>query len=159
MRNFPSAISHNCIRVCGSFTHSLIAGELNTRFSLEEGDQSLADSLNKLKDTLVKNRETERQRRLDEKQRNWVSEGLAEFGDILRTHSMDLEGLAYAVVSAMVRYLDANQGAIYVPREEGREGRFLEMVACYAYERKKFPGEKIPWGEGLIGAVALDRKG
>ena len=76
------------------FTHALIAGDLNTSITFEGMDQALSDSLNKLKDTLVKNRETERQRRLDERQRNWVSAGLAEFGDILRTHSRELEPMA-----------------------------------------------------------------
>ena len=63
----------------------------------------------------------ERQRRLDERQRNWISEGLAEFGDILRTHSGDLESMAYAVISGMVRYLDANQGAIFLTNERGEK--------------------------------------
>jgi PAS domain S-box-containing protein len=140
------------------FTHSLIAGDLNTSFTFEEMDRSLSDSLNKLKDTLVRNRETERQRRLDERQRNWISEGLAEFGDILRTHSQDLEPMSYSVVSGMVRYLDANQGAIYISRENGNE-KSLEMIACHAYDRKKFPDKRIGWGDGLIGAVAMEKKG
>ncbi len=33
------------------------------------------------------------------------------------------------------------------------------MIACHAYERKKFPDKRIPWGEGLIGAAAMERKG
>jgi PAS domain S-box-containing protein len=140
------------------FIYALIAGELNTSFSFPDVDQALSESLNKLKDTLVRNRELERQRRLDERQRNWVSEGLAEFGDILRTHSRELEPMTYAVVSGLVRYLDANQGAIYLS-EEGDEGKYLRMIACHAYERKKYPDKRIPWGDGLIGAVAIERKG
>ncbi|MFH0755756.1 MAG: PAS domain S-box protein [Bacteroidota bacterium] len=140
------------------FTHSLIAGDLNTLFSFEDMDQALSDSLNKLKDTLVRNREVERQRRLDERLRNWISEGLAEFGDILRTHSRELESMAYMVVSGMVRYLGANQGAIYMTQEEGDDKR-LRMIACHAYDRKKFPDKSIAWGDGLIGAVAMEKKG
>ena len=140
------------------FTHALIAGDLNTSITSTDMDQALSDSLNKLKDTLVKNREMEKQRRLDERQRNWVSTGLAEFGDILRAHSRELEPMAYAVVSGMVRYLDANQGAIYITREEGEE-KYLEMIACHAYDRKKYPDKKIRWGDGLIGAVAMEKKG
>jgi PAS domain S-box-containing protein len=140
------------------FTHALIAGDLNTSIATSDMDQALSDSLNKLKDTLVRNRELERQRRLDERQRNWVSAGLAEFGDILRTHSRELEPMAYAVVSGMVRYLDANQGAIYITREENEE-KYLEMIACHAYDRKKYPDKKLRWGDGLVGAVAMEQKG
>jgi len=140
------------------FAHSLIAGDLNTSITLPQKDRTLSDSLNKLKDTLVRNREIERQRRLDEQQRNWISEGLAEFGDILRTHAQELESMAYAVISNLVRYLDANQGALYLTEREGKD-RILTMLACHAYERKKFPDQKISWGEGLIGAVAMEKKG
>lgn len=140
------------------FTHALIAGDLNTSISLPDEDQTLADSLNKLKDTLTKNREMERQRRLDERQRNWISEGLAEFGDILRTQSRELEEMTYAVISGMVRYLDANQGAIFLVEVEEDE-KFLQMIACHAYDRKKFPHKRISWGDGLIGAAAMEKKG
>ena len=140
------------------FTNALIAGELNTDIALPASDRVLSESLIKLKDTLVRNRSLERQRRLDERQRNWVSEGLAEFGDILRTHAREMDSMAYAVVSGMVRYLEANQGAVYVSREEGEE-KFLEMIACHAYDRRKFPGKRISWGDGLIGAVAMEKKG
>lgn len=140
------------------FTHTLIAGDLNTSISFEHTDQTLSDSLNKLKDTLLRNREMERQRRLDEKQRNWISEGLAEFGDILRTHSLELESMTYAVITGMVRYLDANQGAIFLAREEENK-KYLEMAACHAYDRKKFPDQRILWGDGLIGAAAMEKKG
>ncbi len=33
------------------------------------------------------------------------------------------------------------------------------MVACFAYDRKKFPDKQIAWGDGLIGAAALEKKG
>ena len=140
------------------FIHSLIAGELQAAEELKLTEKSLTDTLNKLKESLVKNRELERQRRLEERQRNWISEGLTEFGDILRNYSMDMETMGYAVVSGLVRYLEANQGALFLTREQGDE-HFLEMIACHAYDRKKFPGKKIPWGDGLIGAAALEKKG
>ncbi len=140
------------------FTHNLIAGDLTTSISFTHTEQTLSDSLNKLKDTLIRNREMETQKRLDEKKRNWISEGLAEFGDILRTHSLEMESMTYAVISGMVRYLDANQGAIFLTEEE-KEMKYLKMVACHAYDRKKFPDKRISWGDGLIGAAALEKKG
>jgi len=117
------------------FTHALIAGDLNTSVSLTHIEQTLSDTLYELRDTLNRNREMDRQRRLDERQRNWISEGLAEFGDILRMHSMDMEAMTYSVISRLVRYLDANQGAIFLTVEEEGE-QYLEMVSCHAYDRK-----------------------
>jgi PAS domain S-box-containing protein len=140
------------------FIHALIAGDLSSDVSLKHIEQSLSDTLYELRDTLNRNREMERHRRLDERQRNWISEGLAEFGDILRKHSMDMETMTYSVISRLVRYLDANQGAIFLTMEEEGE-LYLEMVSCHAYDRKKFPDKRIAWGDGLIGAAAMEKKG
>jgi len=140
------------------FVEKLISGEYQSRVGTEDLEPALAGSLDTLRETMIKNRETERQRRMEERQRNWISEGLARFGDILRTQSNDIESMSYAVVSGMVRYLDANQGALYVVQEE-EDPKKLVMIACHAYDRKKFPGREIAWGDGLIGAVAMEKKG
>ena len=139
------------------FTHALIAGDLNTSFAHKGSDEALSTSLNKLKDTLVRNRELERQRRLEEKKRNWGSEGLAEFGDLLRKHSRDHDSLANELLPALVRYLNANQGSMFLRRDD-ENGAYLEMIACYAYDRRKFPDKRIRWGSGLAGAVAMEKK-
>jgi PAS domain S-box-containing protein len=140
------------------FIHALIAGDLHSPVEFSLIDRTLGETLNELKDSLSRNRKMEQQRRLDERQRNWTSEGLADFGDILRENSHDMETLSYAVISGLVRYLEANQGGLFLVREEKGE-KYLEMVACHAYDRKKFPGKRILWGEGLIGAAAVEGKG
>jgi len=140
------------------FIHALIAGELHSSTELTLLDETLSDTLNKLKESLSRNRKIEQQRRLDERQRNWTSEGLAEFGDILRKNSHKMETMNYAVISGLVNHLEANQGALFLVKED-ENGKFLEMVACYAYGRKKFPGRRIEWGDGLIGAAAMESKG
>lgn len=140
------------------FTNTLIAGDFHTKVEMKHIEESLSNTLYKLKDTLIRNREMERERRLDERQRNWTSEGLAEFGDILRTHSMETEAMAYALISRLVAYLEANQGALFLTRSD-LDGKHLEMIACHAYQRKKFPDRKVAWGDGLIGAAAMEKKG
>ena len=140
------------------FVNSLIAGELHSKMELALTDRTLSETLHELKDSLARNRKMEQQRRLDERQRNWISEGLAEFGDILRKNSHEMERLSYAVISGLVRYLEANQGGLFLVREDQGE-KYLELVACHAYDRKKFPGKRIPWGDGLIGAAVQEQKG
>lgn len=114
------------------FIHSLIAGELHNKDELSLTDRSLSETLNELRDSLARNRKMELQRRLDERQRNWISEGLAEFGDILRNNSHDMEAMSYAVISGLVRYLEANQGGLFLVRED-EDGKYLSLVACHAY--------------------------
>ena len=72
-----------------------------------------------------------------EKQRAWISEGLSRFVDILRKDQSRKEELYQHILSSLVKYLNANQGGIFLLTSNGYEP-VLEMVAAYAYERKKY---------------------
>jgi PAS domain S-box-containing protein len=132
-------------------------GNLNTKHSDEKVEKEIVQSLVTLQARLIETRDTEKATRKGEQQRNWTSEGLATFGDMLRTHSSDRDKLGYQVISNLVRYLDINQGGFFVKVEDGDEV-LLKMIACHAYDRNKFPDQIVKWGEGLIGAVAIERK-
>lgn len=140
-----------------SAIQNLTRGNLNASMTDDAIDAELTHNLVALQSRLKENRETELQTREADKQRNWSSHGLAEFGDILRTYSSDRNQLGYAVISNLVRYLDINQGGFFVITEQ-KGKRKLEMIACHAYDRNKFPDQTINWGEGLIGAVAIEKK-
>ncbi|GIV35918.1 MAG: hypothetical protein KatS3mg032_0297 [Cyclobacteriaceae bacterium] len=88
----------------------------------------------------------------EDKKRNWITEGLARFGEILRSNTNDLNKLADEIISNLVKYLKANQGAIYIldDETEGEEAT-ISMKACYAWDKKKYLNQKIHKGEGLAG--------
>ena len=88
----------------------------------------------------------------DDKKRNWATEGMAKFGEILRTNTNDLGKLADEIISNLVKYLKANQGALYII-DDSTEGEdpTMTMKACYAWDKKKFLNHKIYRGEGLAG--------
>lgn len=88
----------------------------------------------------------------DDKKRNWATEGLAKFGEILRTNNNDLLKLSDEIIGNLVKYLKANQGALYIIDDvEGSEEPSMSMKACYAWDKKKFMNNKIHRGEGLAG--------
>ena len=89
----------------------------------------------------------------EERLRSWRNEGIAKFGEILRRESSNIELLCDQVVSELVRYIGANQAGIFVLNEEGGqpESHFMELKACYAYDKKKFLEKKMLKGQGLIG--------
>lgn len=88
----------------------------------------------------------------DDKKRNWATEGLAKFGEILRTNNNDLMKLADEIIANLVKYLKANQGALYIidDVDQGTEAT-MSMKACYAWDKKKFLNHQIYKGEGLAG--------
>jgi GAF domain-containing protein len=100
-----------------------------------------------LKKTLLELEET---RKKDE-QRNWVAKGLNDMVAVIQ--SGDDDGKIYdRLLSTLIKYLNINQGGIFIADEE--EGKItLNLVACYAYDRKKYLQKSVEPGEGLIGAA------
>ncbi len=86
----------------------------------------------------------------EDEKRNWATEGMAKFGDILRSNNSDLEKLTNEVIRNLVKYLKANQGGLFVIEGEG-EDEHLELKACYAWDKKKYLEQKIYKGDGLVG--------
>ncbi|HEU5291470.1 MAG TPA: PAS domain S-box protein [Cyclobacteriaceae bacterium] len=88
----------------------------------------------------------------EDKKRNWATEGLAKFGEILRTNTNDLNKLTDEIILNLVKYLKANQGAIYIiDDDQSGEDPTMSMKACYAWDKKKFLNQKVHRGEGLAG--------
>jgi PAS domain S-box-containing protein len=89
----------------------------------------------------------------DDKKRNWATGGQAKFGEILRTNNSDLLKLSDEIIANLVKYLKANQGALYIIDDNLEEGEepTMSMKACYAWDKKKFLNHKIHKGEGLSG--------
>ncbi len=93
---------------------------------------------------------------LQDKQRQWASDGLAMFVDILRQHDDDAGKLYDKLISQIVKYMKANQGGLFLLQEENARDPFVELVACYAYERKKHLKKRVEIGEGLIGQAVQE---
>lgn len=92
----------------------------------------------------------------EESRRKWATEGIARFSDILRTNNKSITGLCEVLLSELIRYLQANQGGIFIVKA-GITPPCLELVACYAYERKKYLQKEIQVGEGLVGQAYLEK--
>ncbi|MFN0048119.1 MAG: GAF domain-containing protein [Cytophagales bacterium] len=116
--------------------------KISTSFDLKNDDDEIGKSLNRIISEL-------QTIDLEEKQRIWITEGLATFGDIIRSNT-DLNLLSNSVITFLVKYLKANQGGLYILKVDG-DRDVLKLEAAYAYERKKFLNRTIEVGEGLVG--------
>lgn len=140
------------------FVEKIRFGKIDAEYKAQGSDDVLGQSILDLRDNLKKNKEEEDKRRQEDQQRNWVAEGLARFGDILRKDTDNLEELSYNLISNLVKYIDANQGALLIIEDEDEADKHLRMTACYAYERRKFADKRIEWGEGIAGAAILEQE-
>lgn len=138
------------------FTQHLIQDKLDAEFEVME-DDAIGNALINLRDNLLKNKNKELQRRKEDEQRNWIAEGLAKFSEMLRKNNDNLNELANNIIQNLVKYLNINQGGFFILHEQNEE-KYFDLSACYAYDRKKFADKRIPWGDGLIGTCALEKK-
>ncbi|MCQ2203415.1 MAG: PAS domain S-box protein [Bacteroidales bacterium] len=115
-------------------------------------------SLDELRKTLSKNKEEEEKRRKEEEQRTWVTNGVAQFGEILRRNQDNMEELSYTVVRYLVDYMKINQAGFFILNKDDDKNKFFELTGHVAFDRKKFTDKKISWGEGLIGRCGLEKE-
>ena len=138
------------------FVQGLISGRKDIAMESGEKSDELTRSLVKLQEHLVNTREQDELRRKEDEQRRWTAEGLAKFGDILRANYDNLEELSFHIISNLVKYTNSNQGAVYILYNESEEDKHFQMTACYAYDRRKYADKRVEYGEGLVGACALE---
>lgn len=112
---------------------------------MEKQQEELHNNLKEINDS----------RQIEDKQ-NWVSTGIANISDILRQE--EDEHIYNKLISAIIKYVDANQGGIYLLKEDEAKERNLELISCYAYERQKFVSKRIEIGQGLIGQCYLEKE-
>lgn len=134
-------------------------GEANIQSNFEpDGDEDvLGNSLIKMADRLRKAEHEDKIHKNEDEKRRWLSEGMAGFGDIFRSERENLEELAFKVIKNLVKYINANQGAIYLNNTE-ETSPVIDMVAAFAYDRRKYINRRIQYGEGLIGTCALEKE-
>jgi PAS domain S-box-containing protein len=133
------------LRATSQFAESIGNGTYNTDFKPLSEHDVLGNALINMRNNLAKVAD-------DDKKRNWATEGQAMFGEILRTNNSDLNKLSDEIVSNLVKYLKANQGALYIGDENDVDDEpTMSMKACYAWDKKKFLNQKIYKGEGLAG--------
>jgi methyl-accepting chemotaxis protein len=91
-------------------------------------------------------------------QRSWRNEGLSLITDIIRTKNESLEQLCTTLLQQLIKYVDANQGCIFIETTDKNGTSVLEMKSCYAYGRKKFIKKELLPGEGLAGQCYLEKE-
>ncbi len=119
----------------------------------------LGNSLINMQHSLKVAEDEDNKRKIEDEKNLWSTSGFAKFGEILRNNNNDIAILSNQIIAEMVLYTNCNQGALYMLNTNDFQETFLEMIACYAWEKKKhFLDKKISLGEDLTGQCVLDKK-
>ncbi|EAY28578.1 PAS domain S-box protein [Microscilla marina] len=133
------------------FASEIGKGNLEVDFKpLSENDE--------LGNALLGMRNNLRQVAIEDKKRNWTTEGLAKFGEILRSNNDNVAELAYNIISSLVDYVGANQGGLFVLNDENKDDVYLELLSAYAFQTKKYHTKRIEIGEGVTGEAVREKR-
>ncbi|MBR2195008.1 MAG: PAS domain S-box protein [Salinivirgaceae bacterium] len=139
-----------------NFAEELSKGNLNSEYEPEKGN-ALGNIMIELRDNLQHNKEEELKRKEEDEQRNWTAGGLAKFGEILRNNNNDINKLAFEVISQLSEYIDAVQGGFFILNDEIEQDSHFELIAHFAYGRKKYSQKRVELSEGLVGRAAYEK--
>jgi methyl-accepting chemotaxis protein len=127
------------------FAENIGSGKYDSEFTPLSEHDVLGNALLNMRANLAKVAD-------EDKKRNWATEGIAKFGELLRSNNSDVQKLCDEIISNMVKYMKANQGALYlIDDADDSEEKTMSMTSCYAWDKKKFINQKIHKGEGLAG--------
>lgn len=141
---------NNNLKQYSLFAQSIGEGNIDFAFTPVSDNDLLGNSLVQMKQKLKAIDD-------DDKKRRWVTEGLAGFADIMRK-SDDYEALAYSIVSELVKYTKSNQGGLFIVNRDDEKETYLQLTACYAFERRKYLQKRVDIGEGLVGQSYQERR-
>jgi len=132
-----------------TFVDAISNGRYDAVLTLDSENDNLANTLVDMRDKLSASAEAD-------SKRNWSTQGLAEIGLILRSSSDSADQLYFNVTKFIVKYTNANQGGLFLLEDDDKDDTYLQLVSCYAYEKRKYLEKRVNIGEGLTGQCVLE---
>ena len=129
----------------------LISDGFDANIAIERGKDFEGDLLLQLQEKLADKETSDKSRKVEMEHSDWINKGITKFIEILRFHGQERKVLAYNIISNLVKYVGAIQGAIYFTNEEDPDNIKLELSACYAYEKQKLIEQTFSVDDGLLG--------
>lgn len=141
-----------------SYIEQIYLGNITFDYVPVSANDKIGNLIVELAKNIKHSKEEEEKRKREDEIQNWITKGSAIFAEIIRDYSDNLEELSYAIISKLVNYIDADQGGIFVINEDESNEPYIELLASYAYDRRKMLTKKIPYGVGLVGRSILERE-
>ncbi len=145
-------------KVLYNYAESLANDNYNKEYPRILAHNKLGRTLEKLNEKLKNTIYNESIRRKEEERKEWETERVSAFVNILQRNRDNLEELAYQLISNIVQYLDADVGALLFINSDDPNDIYFEQLATYAFEKQKFISNKIYPTQGYIGRIYNEKK-
>ncbi|RPH34240.1 MAG: GAF domain-containing protein [Bacteroidales bacterium] len=138
------------------FARQIGSGNLDVNLNLLSEDDVLGKSLIDMRDNLLKARDEEVIRKQEEEKVKWANEGLTLFAELLRQNNNNRLKLGDEIIKNIVWYLNAIQGGLFVINDKLDREEY-ELIAAFAFDRKRIIKKSFAKGEGLVGTCAAEK--
>jgi len=135
------------------YIQRLIENEYDYKPDSVFADSKLGKALDGLKHKLLRFS-------VEEQHRLWKMSGISGLSDLfsrLQNDQAALGDILYEFTKAVCRHTQINQGAVFLVRQQG-VSKWLELEACYAYEKRRYVNKKLALNEGLLGQCVQEQQ-
>ncbi len=139
------------------FLKTIGKGEEISALSPNKNDV-IGSELKVMADRLNSVQHEEKEQQNEESKRSWKTDGIAQFGEILRSERENVLELSFNIIQKLVSYLKIEMGTLFLTSDSEGEEQILESLASYAYDRRKYIKKTFKFGEGLPGTCALEKE-
>ncbi|MCG8309072.1 MAG: GAF domain-containing protein [Cytophagales bacterium] len=138
------------LKCTSQFAEDIGNGNYGNSFTPLGNGDVLGKSLLQMREKLLLNK-------AEDEQRRWISAGVELVEAKIRSHQEHLADLSHHVLISVIKYFEANQGAFFMLNDE-EESSAMQLMSCYAWDRKKFITKTIEYKQGLIGQCWAEKE-
>ncbi len=138
------------------FANEIGRGNLDAIYHKLSDNDVLGESLVQMRKSLILAKEQEESRKVEDEKINWATQGVAKFSELLRENNDNMAEFSNTIISNLVKYINANIGALFLVNDDKPKDKFFELVAAYAYDRRKYINKRVELKEGLVGRCAQE---
>lgn len=144
------------LNIATSYLEEIAEG--NFKIELNASDRAQDESAKNFNNTLIRLRDKLLQYAEKDQQRLWAAEGLSRFMSLIKGDTLSQKDFYDRILSFLIKFLNANQGGIFLLNDLDKDDLHLELSACYAYGKKKFQEKRVEIGQGLLGQTFLEKE-
>jgi len=139
------------------FASEIGKGNLDVHYKPLSKNDRLGISLEQMRQRLLQLKEEEEQQQEIDQQQAWVTSGIAQFGEILRVTSSELQNLCNTLVQNICSYMQKPQCTIFISDDNPQKTHYIQW-ATYAYGNFKLLTKEIELGEELVGHIIQTKR-
>jgi len=143
------------------FAQQIGEGYLNVDYKILSEKDALGTSLISMQESLIGAKKAEEEKRVEDEKRNWVTHGLAKFGEVIRQHNDDMNKFTMNITKNIVEYMGCAQVAMYINQQiedEDHDNDTFELKAVIAYGKPVMLNKTFEKGKELLGRVASENR-